>query len=348
MAKKRAPPKSTKNTPQTEARKEALKRIIEEAQKVLGKESVSTLRGEHSQGKATKGVLPTGSIGLDHILGGGLPKGRIIEIYGPSGGGKTTLTLHIAAEAQKQGSFAAFIDAEHALTPEYAQDVGVNLNELLFSQPNSGESAFELMEYYLTKPEIGVIIVDSVAALVPRSELSADIDNNQPGQQARLMSKGLRRLTPLMGGSDTILLFINQVRVPIGGYAKEVTSGGKALLFYASVRMDIRRIGSIKKGDKIIGNRVKSKTVKNKVAPPFQQVEFDLIFGKGISTIGELIDYGIAAGTISKAGAWFSYERGEELVRMQGREALIKSLEAEDKKLITEMKKAAKGYLNES
>ena len=327
-------------------RKEAVAQIILGAQKLLGKGSLQTLRGEFSSNSNQKGFFTTSSIGLDYILGGGIPKGRIIEIYGPEAGGKTTLTLHIISHIQKAGKFAAFIDAEHAMSIEYAGDIGVNLEELLFTQPDSGESVFELVEYLLQKKDIGVIVIDSVAALIPRAELSADMDSLQPGQQARMMSKALRRVTTMLGHSETSIIFINQLRMKIGGYGNpETTPGGVALKFYASVRIDIRRIGSIKQGEKILGNRVKCKIVKNKVAPPFRQAEFDLIFGEGISTLNEVLDYSLASGEVSRAGSWYSYNRGEELIRAQGREAILDLLKEEDPKLLADLKKSALTYL---
>ena len=264
--------------------------------------------------------IPTGSFGLDNALGiGGLPKGRVVEIYGPESSGKTTLTLQIIAECQKAGGSAAFIDAEHALDPEYAKALGVDIDELLLSQPDTGEQALEVTDMLVKSGSLDVIVVDSVAALVPRAELEGDMGDSHVGLQARLMSQALRKITGSIQKSNTLVIFINQIRMKIGVMFgnPETTSGGNALKFYSSVRMDIRRVGAIKDKDEIIGNTTRVKVVKNKVAPPFKVVEFDLMYGKGISKSGELIDLGAKAEILEKSGAWYAY-KGEKIG--QGRE----------------------------
>lgn len=264
--------------------------------------------------------IPTGSLGLDIALGiGGIPRGRIAEIYGPESSGKTTLALHMVAECQKAGGTVVFIDAEHALDVQYAQRLGVDVQKLLVSQPDSGEQALEICETLILSSSVDLVIVDSVAALVPRAEIDGEMADQQPGLQARLMSKAMRKLTGVCARSDTSILFINQIRMKIGVMfgSPETTSGGNALKFYSSVRMDIRRIGSIKDNSDVTGNRVRVKVVKNKVAAPFRQAEFDVIFNEGISQVGEVLDIGIEQGIVDKAGAWFSY-KGERLG--QGRE----------------------------
>ncbi len=260
-------------------------------------------------------AISTGSIGLDVALGiGGLPKGRVVEIYGPESSGKTTLTLQVIAECQKLGGQAAFIDAEHALDPSYAKKVGVNVDELLVSQPDTGEQALEIVDMLVRSGAVNIVVIDSVAALTPKAEIEGEMGDMHIGLQARLMSQALRKLTANIKRSNTLVIFINQIRMKIGVMfgSPETTTGGNALKFYSSVRLDIRRIGAIKKGDEIVGNETRVKVVKNKVAPPFKQVVFDIIYGEGISFEGELIDIGVELGIVNKAGAWYSYE-GERI-----------------------------------
>ncbi|HZF40197.1 MAG TPA: recombinase RecA [Blastocatellia bacterium] len=260
-------------------------------------------------------VISTSSIGVDSAVGvGGLPRGRVIEIFGPESSGKTTLALHVVAEAQKAGGIAAYIDAEHALDASYAQKLGVNINDLFVSQPDSGEQALEITESLVRSNAVDVLVIDSVAALTPRAELEGDMGDSLPGLQARLMSQALRKLTAVVGRSNTCLIFINQIREKIGVMfgSPETTTGGRALKFYSTLRLDIRRITQIKDGDTVIGNRTKVKVVKNKVAPPFREAEFDIVYGEGISRLGELIDIGVENKIVDKAGAWFSY-KGERL-----------------------------------
>ena len=296
----------------------ALEAAIGQIEKAFGKGSVMKLGQKDSVVDVQ--AISTGSLGLDIALGiGGFPKGRIIEIYGPESSGKTTLALHAVAEAQKQGGNCAFVDAEHALDPIYAKKLGVDLDELLISQPDAGEQALEIADTLVRSGAVDVLVVDSVAALVPRAELEGEMGDTHVGLQARLMSQALRKLTSSISRSNCLVIFINQIRLKIGVMFgnPETTTGGNALKFYASVRLDIRRIGAIKDRDEVVGNQTRVKVVKNKVAAPFRQVEFDIMYGEGISKNGELLDLGVAAGLVEKAGAWFSYN-GQRIG--QGRE----------------------------
>jgi len=291
----------------------ALAAALGQIEKQFGKGSVMRL-GENGINNDIE-VVSTGSIGLDLALGvGGLPKGRVIEIYGPESSGKTTMTLHVIAQAQKAGGTCAFVDAEHALDPSYAEKLGVNVDDLLVSQPDTGEQALEITDMLVRSGAVDVLIVDSVAALTPKAEIEGDMGDSHMGLQARLMSQALRKLTANIKRSNTMVIFINQLRMKIGVMFgnPETTTGGNALKFYASVRLDIRRIGAIKKGDEILGNETRVKVVKNKVAPPFKQVVFDILYGEGVSHEGELIDIGVKEEIVDKAGAWYSYN-GERI-----------------------------------
>ena len=329
-----------KMSSQDKDRNVALESAIGQIEKAFGKGSVMKLgtSGENLDVQA----ISTGSLGLDVALGiGGLPKGRIVEIYGPESSGKTTLALHVVAEAQKAGGTCAFVDAEHALDPVYAKKLGVNIDDLLISQPDAGEQALEIADTLVRSGAISVLVVDSVAALVPRAELEGDMGDSHMGLQARLMSQALRKLTSSISKSNCLVIFINQIRQKIGIMFgnPETTSGGNALKFYASVRLDIRRIGAIKDKDDIIGNQTRVKVVKNKVAPPFRTVEFDIMYGEGISKNGEIVDLGVSAEIIEKSGSWFSYN--EQRIG-QGRENVKKFL-AENIDIAKEIEDKIKG-----
>ena len=299
-------------------RQKALDSALAQIERQFGKGSIMKLGADNPVMEIE--ATSTGSLGLDIALGiGGLPKGRIVEIYGPESSGKTTLTLHVVAEEQKKGGICAFVDAEHALDPQYAKKLGVNLDELLISQPDTGEQALEIVDTLVRSGAVSLVVVDSVAALTPKSELEGDMGDSNVGVQARLMSQAMRKLTASISRSNCMVIFINHIRMKIGVMfgSPETTTGGNALKFYASVRLDIRRIGAVKDRDEVVGNSTRVKVVKNKVAPPFKQVEFDIMYGEGISKTGELLDLGVKAGVVDKSGAWFSY--GDERIG-QGRE----------------------------
>jgi len=303
---------------QSTDKQKALQAALGQIERAFGKGSIMRLGSDKMAVEAE--VVSTGSLGLDIALGiGGLPRGRIVEIYGPESSGKTTLALHVVAEAQKVGGTCAFVDAEHALDPTYAKKLGVEVEDLLISQPDAGEQALEIADTLVRSGAIDVLVIDSVAALVPRAELEGEMGDSLPGLQARLMSQALRKLTHSISKSNTLVVFINQIRMKIGVMfgSPETTTGGNALKFYSSIRLDIRRIGSIKDRDTVVGNQTKVKVVKNKMAPPFRQVEFDITYGEGISKTGELLDLGVNANIVEKSGAWYSFE-GQRIG--QGRE----------------------------
>lgn len=309
-----------------ENRKKALAQALGQIEKQFGKGSV--MRLGDSPSARDMDVISTGSIGLDVALGiGGLPKGRVVEIYGPESSGKTTLTLQVIAEAQKLGGTAAFIDAEHALDPSYAEKLGVNVDELLVSQPDTGEQALEITDMLVRSGALDIIVIDSVAALTPKAEIEGEMGDSHMGLQARLMSQALRKLAGNIKRSNVMVIFINQIRMKIGVIFgnPETTTGGNALKFYASVRLDIRRIGAIKKGDEVIGNQTRVKVVKNKVAPPFKQAEFEIFYGYGICRLGEIIDLGVQHNIVDKAGSWYSY--GDDRIG-QGKENVREFLKA--------------------
>jgi len=312
-----------------ENRKKALAQALGQIEKQFGKGSVMRM-GDGGVIRDIE-VVSTGSIGLDVALGvGGLPKGRVVEIYGPESSGKTTLTLQVIAEAQKAGGTAAFVDAEHALDPGYAEKLGVNVDELLVSQPDTGEQALEITDMLVRSGAVDIVVIDSVAALTPKAEIEGEMGDSHMGLQARLMSQALRKLTANIQRSNTMVIFINQIRMKIGVMfgSPETTTGGNALKFYSSVRLDIRRIGAIKKGDEVIGNQTRVKVVKNKVSPPFKQAEFEILYGQGISRYGEIIDLGVQHNIVDKAGSWYSY--GDDRIG-QGKENVREFLKSNPK-----------------
>ena len=330
----------------TETKGKAIESALANIEKKFGKGSIMRL-GERPHEEV--GAISTNCLSLDAAIGvGGFPRGRIIEVYGPESSGKTTLALQVVAEAQRLGGIAAYIDAEHALDPDYAEKLGVDIEQMLISQPDSGEQALEIAETLVRSAGIDVIVIDSVAALVPRAEIDGEMGDSHMGLQARLMSQALRKLTGIVSSSNTCFIFINQLREKIGVFfgSPETTTGGKALKFYASVRIDIRRIGSIKEGDKMVGNRTRVKVVKNKVAPPFHECEFDIMYGEGISREGDLLDLAVANGIVDKSGAWFSY--GDERLG-QGREN-VKNMLKENRELFERIEydtKVALGLIKE-
>lgn len=335
MAKKKDDPKTMSPKSDNDSGKmKALGLAMDQIEKQFGKGSIMHLEGDN---KIDVETIPTGSVSLDLALGGGIPKGRIIEIYGPESSGKTTVTLHAVAEVQKSGGVAAFIDAEHALDPAYAKKLGVDVEKLLVSQPDSGEQSLEIVETLVRSNAVDIVVIDSVAALVPQAEIEGDMGDSHMGLQARLMSQALRKLTGIISRSKCTVIFINQLRMKIGVMFgnPETTTGGNALKFYASVRMDIRRTSQIKVGEDVIGNRVRVKVIKNKVAPPFRQAEFDIMYNQGISAEGDILDLATEKGIVEKAGAWFSYN-GENVA--QGREAAKQYLK-DNPKVLAEIDK---------
>lgn len=318
----------------TDGKTKALGLALDQIEKQFGKGSIMKLGEAHA---VQVECIPTGSLSLDLALGGGIPKGRVIEVYGPESSGKTTLTLHAIAEIQRQGGTAAFIDAEHALDPAYAKRIGVDTDNLLLSQPDNGEQALEIVETLVRSNAVDLIVVDSVAALVPRAEIEGDMGDSHMGLQARLMSQALRKLTGVINRSKATVIFINQIRMKIGVMFgnPETTTGGNALKFYASVRMDIRRISQIKQGDAVIGNRTRVKVVKNKIAPPFREAEFDIMYNQGISKTGDVLDLAVARGLVEKSGAWFAYH---DTKIGQGREATKQYLQ-DNPKILDEIDK---------
>lgn len=323
-----------KQTAANEGKNKALGLAMETIEKQFGKGSIMKMGDAH---KVHVECIPTGSLSLDLALGGGVPKGRVVEIYGPESSGKTTLTLHVIAEIQKAGGTAAFIDAEHALDPSYAKRIGVDVENLLLSQPDNGEQALEIVETLVRSNAVDLIVIDSVAALVPRAEIEGEMGDSHMGLQARLMSQALRKLTGVISRSKATVIFINQIRMKIGVMFgnPETTTGGNALKFYASVRMDIRRIAQIKQGEEVVGNRTRVKVVKNKIAPPFREAEFDIMYNQGISRSGDVLDLAVSREIVEKSGAWFSYN-GEKIG--QGREATKEYL-AQNPKILSELAK---------
>ncbi|AHB42041.1 Protein RecA [Candidatus Saccharibacteria bacterium RAAC3_TM7_1] len=343
MAKKAEKPAVSTEKPDNEGKMKALGLAMDQITKQFGDGSIMKLG---DQKRANVELLPSGALSLDIALGGGYPKGRIIEVYGPESSGKTTLTLHAIAEIQKQGGTAAFIDAEHALDPNYAKKLGVDTDNLLVSQPDNGEQALEIAETLVRSNAVDLIVIDSVAALVPQAEIDGDMGDSHMGLQARLMSQALRKLTGIINKSKATVIFINQIRMKIGVMFgnPETTTGGNALKFYASVRLDIRRIGQLKIGEEIIGNRTKVKVVKNKIAPPFRLAEFDIMYNEGISKTGDVLDLAVQHEIVGKSGAWFDYK--EEKIG-QGREAVKKYLK-ENPKVLDEIEKTVRTKVAEA
>lgn len=342
MAKKTEKAEMPERATTDEGKLKALGLAMDQITKQFGDGSIMKLGESH---RADVELIPSGALSLDIALGGGYPKGRIIEIYGPESSGKTTLTLHAIAEIQRQGGTAAFIDAEHALDPSYAKRLGVDTANLLISQPDNGEQALEIAETLVRSNAVDLVVVDSVAALVPQAEIDGDMGDSHMGLQARLMSQALRKLTGVINKSKTTVIFINQIRMKIGVMFgnPETTTGGNALKFYASVRIDIRRIGQIKSGEEIVGNRTKVKVVKNKIAPPFRTAEFDIMYNEGISLTGDVLDLAVIHGIVGKAGAWFDYKEGKI---GQGREATKVYLK-ENPKVLQEIEKAVRSKVAE-